>query len=62
MSTHSSILAWEILGTEDPDRLQSMGSQKSWIQLSISYSRHNEHEKQFYFIHFACFLDFSIKM
>ena len=62
MSTHSSILAWEILGTEDPDRLQSMGSQKSWIQLSISYSGHNEHEKQFYFIHFACFLDFSIKM
>ena len=26
MATHSSILAWEILGTEKPGRLQSMGS------------------------------------
>ena len=25
--THSSILAWEILWTEKPDELQSMGSQ-----------------------------------
>ena len=29
MATHSSILAWEILWTEEPGRLQSMGSQKS---------------------------------
>ena len=28
MATHSSILAWRILWTEDPDRLQSMGSQR----------------------------------
>ena len=28
MKTHSSILAWEILGTEEPSRLQSMGSQE----------------------------------
>ena len=27
MSTHSSILAWRILWTEEPGRLQSMGSQ-----------------------------------
>ena len=27
MATHSSILAWEIPGTEEPGRLQSMGSQ-----------------------------------
>ena len=26
MATHSSILAWKILWTEKPDRLQSMGS------------------------------------
>ena len=26
--THSSILAWRIPWTEEPDRLQSMGSQK----------------------------------
>ena len=28
MATHSSILAWEILGTEEPGRLQSMRSQR----------------------------------
>ena len=33
MATHSNILAWEILWTEEPGRLQSMGSQKSLIQL-----------------------------
>ena len=33
MTTHSSILAWEILWTEEPGRLQSMGSQKSQTQL-----------------------------
>ena len=27
MSSHSSVLAWEIPWTEEPDRLQSMGSQ-----------------------------------
>ena len=27
MSTHSSILAWKIPGTEEPGELQSMGSQ-----------------------------------
>ena len=26
MATHSSILAWKILWTEEPGRLQSMGS------------------------------------
>ena len=30
MATHSSILAWEIPWTEEPGKLQSMGSQKSW--------------------------------
>ena len=30
MATHSSILSWEIPQTEEPGRLQSMGSQKSW--------------------------------
>ena len=28
MATHSSILAWEIPWTEEPGRLQSMGSQR----------------------------------
>ena len=30
MATHSNILGWEIPWTEEPDRLQSTGSQKSW--------------------------------
>ena len=29
MATHSNILAWEIPWTEEPGRLQSMGSQES---------------------------------
>ena len=29
MATHSSILAWEILWTEEPGGLQSMGSQEA---------------------------------
>ena len=28
MTTHSSIIAWRIPWTEDPGRLQSMGSQR----------------------------------
>ena len=30
MATHSSILAWRIPGTEEPDGLQPSGSQKSY--------------------------------
>ena len=33
MATHSSTLAWKIPWTEEPCRLQSMGSQ-SWTRLS----------------------------
>ena len=34
MATHSSILPWEIPWTEEPGRLQPMGSQKNWTWLS----------------------------
>ena len=34
LATHSSILAWEIPWTEEPGRLQSMGSHKSQIRLN----------------------------
>ena len=40
MATHSSILAWKILWTEKPGRLQSMGLQKvgqDWV-ISLSFS------------------------
>ena len=33
-ATHSSILAWRIAWTEEPDGLQSVGSQKSQTRLS----------------------------
>ena len=36
MATHSSILAWRILWTEDPGMLQSTGSQ-SWIRLQLPF-------------------------
>ena len=34
MAAHSSILAWEILWTEETCRLQFMGSQKNQTRLS----------------------------
>ena len=34
-ATHSSILAWKILWTEEPGRLQAIRSQ-SWTQMSMS--------------------------
>ena len=34
MTTHPSTCAWKVLWTEEPGRLQSMGSQKSQTQLS----------------------------
>ena len=41
MATHSSILAWRIPWTEEPGRLQSMGSQRgghSWATTTLSPS------------------------
>ena len=35
MATHSSIRAWEILWTEEPGRLRSMGSQRVRHYLAI---------------------------
>ena len=34
MTTHSSILAWEIPWTVEPASLESMGSQKGWTRLN----------------------------
>ena len=36
MATHSSILAWRIPRTEEPGRLQSMGSQESDMTEQLS--------------------------
>ena len=35
MSPHSSILAWEILWTEESSGLQSMGYLKTWTLFSV---------------------------
>ena len=43
MATHSSILAWEISWTEEPGRLQSMGSQRVGHDWATSFT---EAEKQ----------------
>ena len=40
MTTHSSIFAWRIPWTEEPGRLQSMGSQ-SWTPLEFQITRDN---------------------
>ena len=42
MATHSSILAWSIPWTEEPGRLQSMGSQ-SWTWVSDWHKRQTPH-------------------
>ena len=41
MTTHSSILAWEIPWTEEPGRLQSMGSHR--VRHNWSTNPHYEH-------------------
>ena len=40
MATHSSTVAWKMPWTEEPCRLQSMGSQKSQTRLSDFTSLH----------------------
>ena len=40
MATHSNILAWRIPWSEDPGRLQSVGSQNSWTLLSMHTHTH----------------------
>ena len=40
MATDSSVLAWKIPQVEEPDRLQSMGSQRAWHGWATSLSFH----------------------
>ena len=40
MAPHSSTLAWKLLWTEEPGRLQSIGVPKSWTRLSDFTSLH----------------------
>ena len=47
MATHSSILAWRILWTEEPGGLQSMGSQQSDVTEQPSSQAEVYHMKNF---------------
>jgi len=42
MAIHSSILAWEIPGTEEPGGLQSMGSQG--VRYNLATKHHQQRE------------------
>ena len=44
MATHSTILAWEIPWTEQPDGLQSIGSQR------VGYDLVNKQQQQYLYI------------
>ena len=43
MPTHSSILAWRIPWTEEPDGLQSMGSQRVWHDWATTLTLRHYH-------------------
>ena len=49
MTTHSSILAWRIPWTEEPGRLQSMGSQivrHDWSDLACTHAQHHSDQRR----------------
>ena len=43
MATHSSILAWEIPWTEEPGRLQTVGSQELDTAKQLNHHYHHTH-------------------
>ena len=48
MASHSSILAWRIPWTEEPGRLQSLGSQRVRVHHDMScYGGNQEHQPSF---------------
>ena len=62
MAIHSSTIAWKIPWTEEPGRLQSMGSQRvghNWAT-SLSLSQHLLHQSTFQFLVLTCLVRFFI--
>ena len=43
MATHSSVLAWRIPGTGEPDRLLSMGSHRVETAAAAAFTRFIKH-------------------
>ena len=58
MATHSSILAWRISCTEEPDGLQSMGSQR--VGHGRSELAHSTHARGHCNLNFRMFLSHEI--
>ena len=54
MAAHTSILAWKIPWTEEPGRLQSRGSQKSWTKSWVWSVRATEARHLFYLVQNFC--------
>ena len=50
MTTHCSILAWEIPWTEEPGGLQSIGSQRVRQDLATNNNKINFAQEQFQFL------------
>ena len=62
IDTHSSILAWRVLWTGEPDRLQSMGSQESDTTEQLQYYRFSTFPSPFYlsYIAFLIFVQLTV--
>ena len=54
MATHFSTLAWKIPGTEEPGRLQSMGSQRAELDLVTKHAFNKECKRYFHsYVHYS---------
>ena len=56
MATHSRILAWEILWTEEPGGLQSLGSQRVRYDLATKQNQEQQSNNEEFFVFFFFFL------
>ena len=52
MATHSRILAWEILWTEEPGGLQSLGSQRVRYDLATKQNQEQQSNNEEFFFFF----------
>ena len=58
MANHSRIFAWKTPWTEEPGRLQSTGSQKSWTQLSDWNNNKSSYKTKMQEKQIECLLNF----
>ena len=54
MATHSSVLAWRIPWTEEPNRLQSIGSQESDTTQRLNHLNHHQQISTLEYFLFIC--------